>query len=85
MNDASLDQNPNLCESDPCIQQTNNKQPDGDQQKNKNNIVIPVVASVAGVLVLLIIVAAAIICGLKRKKPQGKAVANYLFWFVSKF
>ncbi|KAL2617432.1 hypothetical protein GLYMA_08G198400v4 [Glycine max] len=36
----SLDQNPNLCESDPCIQQTNNKQPDGDQQKNKSNIVI---------------------------------------------
>ncbi|KAG4399263.1 hypothetical protein GLYMA_08G197800v4 [Glycine max] len=78
MNDASLDQNPNLCESDPCIQQTNNKQPDGDQQKNKNNIVIPVVSSVAGVLVLLIIVAAAIICGLKRKKPQASDVNIYV-------
>ncbi|KAG5141549.1 hypothetical protein JHK82_017244 [Glycine max] len=68
----SLGQNPNLCESDPCIQQSNNKQPDAaNQNKNKNNIVIPAATSVAGILVLVIIVVTAIICGLKRRKPQA--------------
>ncbi|RDX77365.1 LRR receptor-like serine/threonine-protein kinase IOS1, partial [Mucuna pruriens] len=68
----SLGQNPNICESAPCIQQTDNQQPNDDRhQKNKNNIVIPIVASVAGILVLLVIAAAAIICGLKKRKPQA--------------
>ncbi|KAJ1390943.1 Serine/threonine-protein kinase, active site [Sesbania bispinosa] len=38
-----IDQNPNLCESTSCNQQTDN------QEKEKKNIVIPVVASVAGI------------------------------------
>ncbi|KAJ1420256.1 Serine-threonine/tyrosine-protein kinase, catalytic domain [Sesbania bispinosa] len=60
----SIEQNPNLCESTSCNQQT-------DDQKKKKNIVIPVVSSVAGIVVLLAIVAAAIICGLKKRKPRA--------------
>lgn len=69
-----MEQNPYLCESASCNQQT------GDQKKKKkNNTVIPIIASIAGILVLLVITAAAIICGLKKRKTQGKAVftVNY--------
>ncbi|XP_061356605.1 probable LRR receptor-like serine/threonine-protein kinase At1g05700 [Gastrolobium bilobum] len=64
----SVGQNPNLCDSASCNQQTDDK-----KKKKKNNIVIPVVASVAGILVLIVIAAAAIICGLKKRKPRGKS------------
>ncbi|XP_057454468.1 LRR receptor-like serine/threonine-protein kinase IOS1 isoform X1 [Lotus japonicus] len=59
----SVEQNPNLCESVSCNQQT-------VDQKKKNNIVIPLVASFSGILVFLIAVAA-IICGLKKRKPRA--------------
>ncbi|KAJ1420261.1 Serine-threonine/tyrosine-protein kinase, catalytic domain [Sesbania bispinosa] len=61
----SIEQNPNLCESTSCNQQTD------DHKKKKKNIAIPIVASVAGILVLLVIVVAAIICGLKKRKPRA--------------
>ncbi|KAJ1420260.1 Serine/threonine-protein kinase, active site [Sesbania bispinosa] len=59
----SVEQNPNLCESALCNQET-------DNQKKKNTIVIPVLASVAGVLVRLAIAAVAIVCGLKKNRPR---------------
>lgn len=62
-----MEQNPNLCESDSCNQEND------DEKKKKNDIVIPVVASIAGILVVLVIGQAAIICGLKKRKPRGKA------------
>ena len=68
-----MGQNPNLCESTSCNQQT----VDANKKKKKNNLVIPIVASVASVLVVLVVAAAAIIYGLTKRKPQGKTAANF--------
>lgn len=71
MVDASLDQNPNICEPGSCNQKISDRK--------KSNKIVPLVASVAGIFVLLVLVSgAAIICALiKKRKPQGNAVSNY--------
>ncbi|MED6136237.1 hypothetical protein PIB30_054209 [Stylosanthes scabra] len=66
----SVGQNPNLCASTSCNQQTTGGAISNNKKK-KNHIVIPIVASIAGVLVLLAIVATAVICGLKKRKPKA--------------
>ncbi|XLU29455.1 hypothetical protein S245_065521, partial [Arachis hypogaea] len=57
----SVGQNPNLCASTSCNQQTN------DTRKKNNNATITVVASIAGILLLLVIVEAVIIFRLKKQ------------------